>query len=124
MDSEKQVLETFGYGWKEFKTDSPVNKRKYYTPDGRELVLPADPYSLNQYLNKGFTLTPPVKPATPEVVVETIETPVVENSEKSICPECGYESKDHVGLAIHRRKAHNPKKYHKTSTRRTIELKG
>ncbi|MBE3141685.1 MAG: hypothetical protein IMZ61_06410 [Planctomycetes bacterium] len=117
MDNEQKILESHGYVWKEFKTDSPVRKRKYYTPDGREVVLPADPYSLNQYLSKGFTLTPPVIQAIPEAVIETTEI----SSEKPLCPECGYEAKDHVGLAIHRRKTHNPKKYHKTSTRRIIE---
>jgi hypothetical protein len=117
VDKEQAVLETYGYGWKEFKTDTPVRKRKYFTPDGREVMLPADPYSLNQYLSKGFTLIPPEKPAIPKVVVETI----VEDSDGFICPDCGQKAKDHVGLAIHRRKAHNPKKYHKTSTRRIIE---
>jgi hypothetical protein len=59
MDKKRQVLEKFGYGWQEFKTDSPIQKRTYYTPNGRALVLPADTYSLNHYLEKGFTLVPP-----------------------------------------------------------------
>lgn len=35
-------------------------KQTYYTPDGRALPnLPADPWSMERYLKKGFTLAPP-----------------------------------------------------------------
>lgn len=61
MSKEQQILETHGYVWKEFQTGFPVHRRKYYSPDGREMILPADTYSLNHYLNKGFTLVPPKK---------------------------------------------------------------
>lgn len=124
MDNTRQVLEQHGYVWKEFKTDNPPTKRKYYTPDGRELILPADALSLSTYLSKGFTLTPPVKQPDKEVavVVNTVNEPETMPGLK--CADCGYDAKDHVGLAIHRRKAHNPKKYHKKSTRRTIEPVG
>lgn len=118
MNTEKQVLERHGYGWKEFKTANPVQKRRYYAPDGREMILPADPYSLNLYLSKGFTLSPPEQPkkvvaveetVMPVEVAEVVETSLAEPAVNK-CPECGYEAKDHVGLAVHKRRAHRPKK--------------
>jgi len=120
VETEKQVLEHFGYGFKFFNTGNQLQRRKYYSKDGREMVLPADPYSLRHYLSKGFTLTPPEKPAQADVVTVATET---QPSGQFVCPECGKEAKDHVGLAIHRRKTHNPKRHYR-STRRTIEPAG
>ncbi len=40
-------------------------KATYYKPDGEAMPnLPADPYSMDRYLRRGFTLAPPV-PAPP-----------------------------------------------------------
>lgn len=112
MGTERQVLENNGYAWKEFKTDSPVIKRRYYTPDGRAMVLPADSYSLEHYLKLGFSLTPPDNPLPPVEEPQTVTVVTVEEKTDALtCPECGKEAKDHVGLAIHRRKAHHPKKH-------------
>lgn len=37
-------------------------KQTYYDPFGRSRVLPADPYSLEHYLDQGLTLSPPENP--------------------------------------------------------------
>ncbi len=37
-------------------------KTTYYDPFGRSRVLPADPYSLEHYLDQGLTLKPPESP--------------------------------------------------------------
>ena len=91
MDSEKQILESYGYGWKEFQTDRPIQKRKFYTPNGREMVLPADSYSLNHYLKKGFTLTPPPagqsEQAVDEPPTEAVEAQLVEVGMEQVQPK-------------------------------------
>ena len=40
---------------------------KWYTPWGKLLMLPCDPWSIEKYSRKGFTLRPPLYP-TPEPV--------------------------------------------------------
>ena len=37
-------------------------KRAYYNVYGERFLLPSDPWSLQQYTNRGLTLTPPVAP--------------------------------------------------------------
>ena len=67
-------------------------KATYYTKEGRVMPnLPADPWSMKRYLARGFTLTPPVK----------------EESGELICDECGAGPfKAKIGLAGHKR-THN-----------------
>lgn len=50
---------------------------KWYTPWGKMLMLPADPWSIEKYSRKGFTLRPPLHPE-PEPVsgVGTYDTKV------------------------------------------------
>jgi hypothetical protein len=114
------MIESNGYGFKMFRTDNPVHKRKYYTKDGREMILPADNYSLEHYLAKGFTLVPPAHPIQTvgenESVspVATAELPIPVDVESLKCPECGRIAKDNVGLSIHIRKAHHPKRHRKS----------
>ena len=36
-------------------------KMTFYKPDGEAMLLPCDPRSLQSYLKRGFTLTPPQK---------------------------------------------------------------
>jgi len=68
-----KVLEKFGYVFAEVEGLRPQPRATYYTinKNNGEVVempnLPADPYSLQHYLAKGFTLTrPDLKPQTKE----------------------------------------------------------
>jgi len=74
-------------------------KATFYKPGGEPMPnLPADPYSMKNYLRRGFTLTPPVKPSNGEGE----ETPVVLNPTK--CAFCDFEAKSEFGLSVHVRK--------------------
>ncbi len=46
-------------------------KMYYYKPWGDKVLLPSDPWSMQQYLGKGYTFAPPVnptpRPAAPEM---------------------------------------------------------
>ena len=109
----------------DFNMTSTVAKRKFYTKDGRELLLPCDDYNMNYFLNQGFTLTPPVNPVQQEVIAGTAQTDgsavaVMEKPGESkpadivLCPKCGYKAKGRAGLGIHNRKVHSPKRrYHR-----------
>jgi hypothetical protein len=68
-------------------------KATYYTRDGRALPnLPADPMSMQCYLARGFTLTPPANP-----VVQAVP-------ERFVCLTCGRDDfKAHIGLVSHMR---------------------
>ena len=48
-------------------------KKVFYTQTGRKLVLPADPYSIEHYLKKGFSFVPPANPLPEKVVESTID---------------------------------------------------
>jgi len=50
-----------------------IPKKVFYTQTGRKLVLPADPYSLEHYLKKGFTFNPPANPLPEKVIESTID---------------------------------------------------
>lgn len=39
-----------------------VRLLKWYTPWGKMLMLPGDPWSIEKYSRKGFTLRPPLHP--------------------------------------------------------------
>lgn len=42
------------------------HRTTYYTPDGRAMPnLPADPWSMQRYLTRGFSLAPPTNPTPP-----------------------------------------------------------
>lgn len=68
-------------------------KTTYYTPDGRAIPnLPADPYSMRRYLNKGFTLAPPQGNGA------------AESKAKLICERCGRSDfKARIGYISHTR---------------------
>lgn len=58
---EKQIdtLKFFGYQITELP-GKPIPHMDMWTPDGRKMIhLPADPYHLRRYLNRGFLLEPP-----------------------------------------------------------------
>jgi hypothetical protein len=110
----------------DFRMTTTLTKRKYYTPDGRELLLPCDEYNMNNFLNSGFTLTPPANPVPQVVIASTAQidnAPVVAVAEKPgesipadviLCPKCGLKVKGKAGLGIHNRKVHSPKRrYHR-----------
>lgn len=64
-------------------------KATYYKPSGEAMPnLPADPYSMERYLKRGFTLVPP----TPSLARD------------NVCEICGFEAKSELGLASHMRK--------------------
>jgi len=66
--------------------DKWPQKLTFYKPNGEPLPnLPADPWSMERYLKKGFTLTPPVpKPIVPsngenlEIVGATAQEELIE----------------------------------------------
>ena len=62
----------------------------YYKANGEALPkLPADPYSMQKYMRRGFTLVPPaVKAETGSLT----------------CESCGFEAKSAFGLQSHNRK--------------------
>jgi hypothetical protein len=75
----------------------------YYKDNGRgEVVkhrLPADPYSMERYLKKGFSLTPP-SPKTTEPAVSVLEPP----NKRFVCRHCGQDFTSKQGVTIHERK--------------------
>jgi len=65
-------------------------KATYYKQNGEAMPnLPADPWSMQKYLHKGFTLVPPVAPS---------------NGQAYICDTCNFEAKSELGLQSHIRK--------------------
>jgi len=65
-------------------------KATYYKDTGEAMHnLPADPFSMQRYLRRGFTLTPPVSPS---------------NGEGEFKCECGFVAKSKFGLQAHKRK--------------------
>lgn len=80
-------------------------KATYYKKTGEAMPnLPADPYSLQKYLRRGFTLTPPrvveAPPAPPEIPV----APSGGDGFKCDQPRCRFSSTSEAGLKIHARK--------------------
>lgn len=65
MDKKQaQTMKAFGYTMEDIGKTCP--KTTYYNQQGEALPnLPADPYHMERYLKRGFTLTPP-GPGTPE----------------------------------------------------------
>ena len=109
---QKGELESQGYTMTELR-GLESNKKQYWNPKTGSWTepLPGDRARMSYYLRKGLLLDKPQEktPEPPKVQEVTDEI----TSGSYVCPECGYQSKDGVGLAIHRRKAHHPKKYHK-----------
>lgn len=66
---QAEWLETQGFTWE--MIDRAGRRAQYYKADGTPLrnTLPADPYHLQLYRRKGWTLTPPPPPSTPDTVV-------------------------------------------------------
>ncbi len=63
-------------GWAIQLLDSGQAHTTYFKPDGEPLVgLPADPFSMQKYLRRGFLLAPPPVP-----VATLAEKPMVEES--------------------------------------------
>lgn len=84
-------------------------KSTYYKPDGEPMPnLPSDPWSLQRYLRRGFTLAPPVLPSAGEIGFGLSVDVVDDGGEKAgnplKCGQCGFESKSHFGLTAHMRK--------------------
>lgn len=86
------MVSRFGYSVEILKGLKTVPKMTYYKPNGDALPgLPSDPYHLEKYLKRGFTLTPPqTKPQEGEPVGFPCET-------------CGKVLKTKLALAGHRR---------------------
>ncbi len=59
----------------DFQITKWMPKRIYYSPTGQKMVLPADHYSTEHYLSKGFTFTPPLNPVPPTFYPNTAQTP-------------------------------------------------
>ena len=111
----QQRLELEGKGFTvEMMQNVVQHRRSYWDPksNGWTLPLPADSLRLPYYLRKGFMLDKP--PNIQEIPQEIkVETPL--QVEECICPECGFKAKDNVGLAVHNRAKHNPKRHYKKS---------
>ena len=88
MDKEqKKVMEEYGYKetagtkWGEVTVGLQKQpKMTFYKPSGEPMPnLPADPIFMRRYLDRGFTLTPPVgaiwPPPSAEEATEVIEVP-------------------------------------------------
>jgi len=92
LDREQQrVLKGQGYVVQIDPVLAGPPKLTYYTTDRgtgevKSMLLPADPYSLQRYLRKGFTLEPPQEPSAPYK-----------------CDICGKEVKTALALAGHKR---------------------
>src|SRR3990167_10844931 len=55
------------------------HKATFYKPDGEAMPnLPADPYSMANYMKRGFTPFPPKQPVATVAVPDTIAAPRVE----------------------------------------------
>ena len=87
------------------------HRRSYWDPksNGWTLPLPADSLRLPYYLRKGFMLEKP-----PDTQTQVIQ-PEIQEVENLVCPECSFVAKDKVGLAVHNRAKHNPKRHYKKS---------
>lgn len=86
------------------RIDKWPQKATYYRPDGHAMHnLPADPYSMQKYTRRGFTLTPPEKP------VETLAG--IAEGNGLVCSDCGFTAKSEFGLRSHTRK-HNKEETH------------
>ena len=86
-------------------------KATYYKPDGEAMPnLPADPGSMQRYLDRGYTLAPP-KPQVVEVAQASVPVAILESvaAQKPVernpleC-QCGFISKSPFGLQAHQRK--------------------
>ena len=66
MDKEqRKTMALFGYSVEELPNMKTTPKTDYYNPKGVLLKnLPADPYHMNKYLGRGFTLEPPTTAPT------------------------------------------------------------
>lgn len=65
-------------------------KITYYNPEGEAMRLPADPYSMEHYLNKGYSL----KPLTSQEPQER---------EAFVCDVCGKAFSSRIALTGHKR---------------------
>lgn len=75
-----------------YSIDRWPRKATYYKPTGEALPnLPADPFSMEKYTRRGFTLTPPLNPVAPS-----------ENGDLK-CEVCGFVAKSSFGLKAHQR---------------------
>jgi len=109
MDKEqRKTLATRGYLVEDMVGLRTVPKLTYYKPNGEALPnLPADPYHMKRYLDRGLTLRLPVNP------VKTVGQPVGVTplplpsvglpQDKIICETCGKEFKSKLGLIGHSR---------------------
>ena len=64
----------------------------YYKKNGHKVLLPSDPYSLELYTRKGFTLTPP----------EKTEVELPKPARHYDCDVCGKSFGHHLALAGHK----------------------
>ena|SRR3990167_6263974 len=91
-----------------------INRKfTFYKPNGEAMPnLPADPRSMERYLKRGFTLTPPLSPKAVTSVPVGVEEQrdrslrAIERIERIIplpC-NCGFAAKSEFGLRVHQRK--------------------
>ena len=109
MDRQQQkVLKEHGIVWEELtKGIARQAKATYYSRDGEPMPnLPADPKSLERYLARGFTLTPPENPVAMPVAKETILPTVKEE----ILPQNESETRSKVLKTKRHKRSHNKSK--------------
>ena len=96
MDAAQvKVLRANGFVFEGLPNLTPQPRATYYSRDEKdghivEHNLPADPYSLEHYLKRGFTLDPNLLKSTPQAGEFT-------------CSVCGKQLKSRIGLAGHSR---------------------
>lgn len=103
MDKEQvRVLKSFGYTFGEVENLHQEPRATYYRVINGEVSecpdLPADPYSLQHYLAKGFTLT------QPELKPQTVTSQKDAQEGKFVCQVCGKSFNKRIALIGHSRK--------------------
>lgn len=104
MNKKKEVKELLKRQGYTVEIDRWPKKSTYYKPSGEALPnLPSDPFSMEKYLRRGFTLEPPQNPVlvSDDVAGGNGDLPV--QLIKCSYPRCRYMGTAR-GLKIHQRK--------------------
>jgi len=84
-------------------------KITYYKSTGEALPnMPADPWHMERYLARGFTLVRPSPPGPAVsrgigIPLPQEEAPAAPSAGDLVCTECGFEAKSAFGLQAHKR---------------------
>jgi len=103
--AQVNILRNNGFVFEGLPNLHPQPRAKFYSRDrnnGRivEHNLPADPYSLQHYIKKGFVLDPSLLPPFEgEVKPQAVE----KSQEGFTCEVCGKEFSQQIALAGHKR---------------------